>query len=149
MVQTDSWMNMKHLQSIPNFDHNKELVPVSVLLLYRRDDAETSLRAAQLRKQLQSEYSDRIKVIITVLLLFSRMFWYFSDQILFANTLFIFVFVYTDYLVRFIWYFIWYMVFFRFLTMAMKLNGKILLLKDPIGCHGALTVLQLVNSALE
>lgn len=35
----------------------------SVLLLYRRDDAQVSQRATDLRKRLQSECGDKVKVL--------------------------------------------------------------------------------------
>ncbi len=37
-------------------------VPISVLLLYRRDDLQIAQRAADLRNRLQSECGDQLKV---------------------------------------------------------------------------------------
>lgn len=107
---TDSKIDQKLL---PRADSDqKASTPISILLLYRRDDAQVSLRTSQLRKRLQSEYGSRIQVK-----LFSYSFhWPSENDIQYCLIL-----------------------SFRFLIMVMKLNGKTLLLRDQTGCQGVFT----------
>ena len=50
--------------------------PVSILLLYRRDDLQIARRAVELRNRLQSECGTKVKVNLIVILCRNLNFWH-------------------------------------------------------------------------